>query len=448
MRFFKYLLPLLMAIGAITSTLSAAPNDSNHNEHAEELNDRDLQALRDFLHTKRTKDLLDKITHLSFSGDVRTEWRHLTEKICGTELRGGSLKNKRGVPIYSRNDFDIEFNFIVEYETDRTWLVAHLDYDNAAGVDRFDCCCDDCGSSGCDLAPDYVKNICSHCKDCACKKKQHRMHGSGTHDDIDLKRAYMGYQIYADGCTQVDVELGRRKMYDVFESDIQNNVRFDALVLEAATSFEHIAKTYFKIAGFLVDERVNHFAWATELGLMNIGDFGLDMKYSFVDWQKIGKDRCGIRNPRGCRFLNSQLLMTYHVDQCLLGLPDNLPLALYGAVVYNHRAPHGTRGLGWYAGFMIGDVEHEGDWSLELEYQWCGADCVSYDSSNGIGLGDLLSDFCGGPGPTNGFKGWQLDSLYALTDNIIIDTTLTWTRSNESIRHSFSCVEIEAVYGF
>lgn len=448
MRIFKYLLPIVMTVQMVSSSLFAAPNDSNNSEHAEEINERDLQALRDFLHSKRTKDLLDKITHLSFSGDVRFEWRNMNERICGRELRGRSLKNRRGVPFFSHNDFDVEFNFIVSYEADRTWAVAHLDYDNSAGIDRFDCCCDKFGSDGCTVAPPEIKKICKHCPCCECRKKHPRMRGSGTHDDIDLKRAYMGYEIYADGCTEIDVELGRRKMYDVFESDIQFCSRFDALVFEAGTTFEHIAKTYWKIAGFVVDERVNQFAWATEFGFLNIGDIGLDMKYSLVDWQTVSFDRCGEHNPRGFRYLNSQVILTYHLDQCRFGLPENLPAAIYGAALYNHRAHHGSKGLGWYAGFMIGDVEHEGDWSLEIEYQWVGQDAVAYDDSNGIGLGDLLADYCGGPGPTPGYKGWQINSLYALTDNLIIDTTLTYATSNQAIRHNYSCVEVEAVYGF
>lgn len=465
MRLLKFLLTFLMLANLTTITLSAAPNDSNTNQHEEELNDRDLQSLRDFLHTKRTKDLLDKMTHLSFSGDVRTEWRHIDERVCGKEIRGRSFENFRGVPFFGRNDFDIEFNFVVSYETDRTWAIAHLDYDNAAGVDRFDCCCDKSGNENCSIAPTEVKEkVCKRCplkdengneiKDkngkvlTQCSKKHHRYHGSGTWDDINLKRCYMGYEIYADGCTQIDVELGRRKMYDVFESDIQYNTRFDALVFEAGTTFEHIARTYWKIAGFVVDERINHFAWATEIGLLNIADAGLDFKYSFVDWHKNGRDRCGARNPRGFKYLNSQVILTYHLDQCMFGLPDSLPAAIYGCALYNHRVHHGTKGLGWYAGFMIGDVEHEGDWSFEIEYQWVGKDAVAYDDSNGIGLGDALADFCDGPGPTPGYKGWQIDTVYALTDNLVIDTTIQWARSNQSIRHTFSTLQVEAVYGF
>lgn len=444
MHFYKYLLPALAVFLAATVSLPAA-NDSNPNEHLEELNERDLAALRDFLHRKRSGDLLDKLTNLTIAGDVRTEWRHMTEKICGRQLRGSGFRDAAGIP-YSKNDFDIELNFIIEYETDRAWCVAHLDYDNSAGIDPNCCCCDDDAGDDCvrtcPIAPERMR-VCHHHKN-----KNRRWHGSGSHDDIDLKRAFIGYEIYADSCTETEIvaELGRRKMYDVFESDIQFLSRFDALVLEAGTKLEWAHKIYGKVAGFVVDERVNHFAWAAEVGLLNINDWGLDFKYSIVDWCRSGDDRCDRPFGKSFNYLNSQVILTYTFDPKFL---CKMPTSIYAAALWNHAAKHqSAKALGWYAGFLIGDVEHEGDWSLELEYQWVGSEAVAYDDQNGIGLGDLLADFCNGPGPTQGYKGWQLDSVYLLTDNLAIDTTLQWAISNEDIKHTFSAVEVEAVYAF
>ena len=73
----------------------------------EELNERDFDALRNFLKSKRVMDLTDKTCNLAISGDVRTEWRHLNETCKGQNMRGGNATNRAGLPI-SRNDFDIE----------------------------------------------------------------------------------------------------------------------------------------------------------------------------------------------------------------------------------------------------------------------------------------------------------------------------------------------------
>lgn len=454
MLFYKTILPILLAAGLMATSLAYSaldereiePNDANFNEHLQQLNQRDLAALRDFLHSKRNLDLLDKITHLSFAGDVRSGWRHTTEKLCGRQLRGTDFLDPDGIP-YSRNAFNVEFNFIVEYETERTWAVAHLDYDNSAGIDQACCCCDDqarkdgCVTT-CPRATPAIRDLCHrHCK----KHKHQRMHGSGTEDDIDLKRCYFGYQFYKDHCSEIDVELGRRKMYDVFESDIQFNTRFDALVIEGGTTLENIGKIYAKAAGFVVDQRINHFAWGAEIGMLNIMDIGLDFKYSLVDWQRTGHDRCHFRISEAFRYLNSQVILTYHFKKEWLCHPA----AVYAAGVWNHAARRqNSDALGWYAGFMIGEVDKEGDWALELEYQWVGPEAIAWDDQNGIGVGDILANFCGGPGPTYGYQGWQLDTLYALTDNITIDTTLQWATSVRDLKHSYSQLEIQAIYAF
>ena len=49
-------------------------------------------------------------------------------------------------------------------------------------------------------------------------------------------KAYMGYNICASGCTRIDVELGRRPLWTVFDSRIQFGSRFDGLLLRYSTS--------------------------------------------------------------------------------------------------------------------------------------------------------------------------------------------------------------------
>lgn len=446
MRFYKYLFLTLAAI-SFTSSLIAVDERSAHDE---ELNERDLQALRDFLRQKRHEAVEENPEDpLTITGDVRTEWRHMNEKIGHALQRGGRAVDCDGTPL-SRNDFDIEANLLMIYNADRTWATMHLQFDNAAGIDDTDCFCSADGI-------DY----------CSCN----RFHGSGDGRNLNLKRAFMGYNVWSCGDNQFDVELGRRRLYDVLDSEIQFLNRCDGLLLKFSGTNENWGDYYAKLLGFVVDERVNHFAWATELGFLNIHNSGFDLKYSFIDWSKRGHNRCFQHNPRGQRYRNSQVTASYHLDEQILCRP----MEIFGAVVYNHSGNqvetstcfadecascdggvncvpihgfHKNKNFAWYAGFLIGDVEKEGDWSFEFQYQWVQENAISFDDEAGICLGDFLAECCG-HGPTPGYKGWLIDILYAFTDDLTVDMTIESARKNQpGPHHTYSKFELEAIYAF
>ena len=84
--------------------------------------------------------------------------------------------------------------------------------------------------------------------------------------------------------------------------------------------------------GFVVDERVNQFAWIVETGILNICDSGVDLKYSFIDWQKHGKNRCGAEDPRGFKFENSQVTLAYNFKPEIICKKAQV----FGAFLINH----------------------------------------------------------------------------------------------------------------
>lgn len=491
MNFFKYLLPLVMAVGfssAANASSSSSSSSSSSDFHRDsslslsdfhsssseaqqdsfdynkDLNERDWDALREFINTKRTIDLQEKGTNLAISGDVRTEWRHLTEKSRGVRLRGPGAEDPFSHLPISKNDFDIELNLRFDYVCKNAWAVAHLQFDNSAGVDD---------GLSCPFDPEGY-------------------HGSGRSDDIDLKRAYWGYNLYSACGTRFDIEIGRRRMYDCFDSEVQFLSRFDGILLKLNHNWECVADLYWKGAVFLVDERVNHMGYVTEIGALNIMDAGIDLKYSFIHWNKYGINRCFVNNPFGMKFQVSQITFKYHLDPDIL----NEPAELFAAFLYNHdrhktypqflrdrvavaraksdrkpndlarkmalvnaeRALHQfaekskNQNLGFYIGFIVGDVVKEGDWSFEMQYQYVQASLAPDDDFGGIGRGNVLGESFTSTGRGNGnFKGYRFEGLYALTDNLSLDTIIEWSRAIKNSlggSHHYSKFELEAIYAF
>lgn len=500
MKLMRYLLPLLVALGFTASALHADSAFDRNGDEArfnEELNERDWDALQDYINTKRTINVAEKANNLTISGDVRTEWRHIQEKRLGRTLRGGGRRDKstachfnskcfsKCLPI-SRNVFDVEANLYVEYRCDSGWAVTQLQFDDSMGIDGSD-----------------VK----------CRCAPEALHGSGFGDSINLKRAYLGYNVFAMDGSRFDIEIGRRPLYTIFDSEVEFLNRFDGILLKYDSNCECIADWYVHAGAFVVDQRVDHFAFVAELGLLDICDSGFDFKYSFIDWKKHwwnngGKNRCNVTHSRGSNFNVSQFLGYYHLDPSLLCAPAQF----YGAVLWNtaatrgpiydeslnqdvlnkintcshhskkkianvdalasgesdssnsnsnsnssnsssgHRRNHKRQNFAWYAGFLLGEVVSEGDWSFDVQYQYVEARAIPDEDVSGIGRGNVLNEslYQHGRGNTN-YKGWRLQALYAVTDNLNIDARVQWsTQIKKSIggQHSYSEYRIQTIYAF
>lgn len=453
MEFSRYFLPLLVILG-VSSAFAAEDFVQDTGRFEQELNERDFEALRKYLNTKRLEALEEKSVSLAISGDVRFEWRHMREKLHDFDLRGAHRKDPfTNVPV-SRNDFDCEFNLKFDYIMDRSWAVAHVQYDNSAGVDS---------------------------ESLDCQEDPHGWFGSGRCDDFCLRKAFMGYNFWNDPCSRVDIELGRRgNLYTVFDSRIQFLSRFDGVLLKWGGKWEYISEWFIKVAGFVVDERVNHFAYIAEVGFINIMDSGIDFKYSFIDWGSHIGSRCIKRIDPDCdfkyrsnqtakafQFAISQWTLSYNLDPDLLCRPAKL----FGAFLMNHKWKHITirkrdketgvviskhkyrENLGWYAGVSIGEVDKEGDWALEIQYQVVQALAVPGQDMSGIGTGNVYDYTLTTRRriDNTNFRGWKVEGLYALTDNITVDTIIEASRpDNPHIggNHTYSKVEVEAIYAF
>lgn len=439
----SWLFVAVAACGLSTSAAFAAC-DCSLTDFADELDERDFEAVTEYINSKRTIELEEKACNLAISGDIRAEWSFITEKINGEAIRGHRAKACDGLPI-THNDFDIDLNLYFDYKCERAWGVAHIEFDNPAGVNESK---KHCGATPAKYDP---------CSDIDSRAP----FGSGRCDSLCVRKAYMGYNICADGCSRFDVEIGRRRLYDVFDSRIQFLARFDGIVTRYATQWE-ASDIYWNLGGFVVDERVNHFAWVTEVGFLNICDSGLDFKYSYIDWFKNGINRCIVRESPGWRFQNSQWTGAYRFDPDFMCIPAKI----YGAFLWNHAAKRQTyttnrlKNLAWYLGVIFGEVAVEGDWSLDITYQYVQAQAVADADVSGIGRGNLRGETLtmGGPNgiPANArgnanYKGFRIEGLYALTDNLSIDAQFQYSKpedKNIGGRVNYSKFKIEAIYAF
>jgi len=456
---------MVVAAGLISSqaTADCTSPDPFHDENRQ----RDFEAVQAFVNSKRTIGLEQKDCNLTIAGDIRFDWANIVEKVHCQKLRGknGAAREdesthivfdvsqnnlfsnvgpnrcgNRGIP-FSTNAFEVEFNLYFDYVCDRAWGVAWLQFAEQAGIER-------------------TRRFCF--LDCD------GLYGSGCCGNVCLKKAYMGYNLIADGCNRLDIEIGRRPPYTIFDSRIEFQSRFDGLLLKYARRFDCWGDFFWNFGAFVVDERVDHYAYVTELGMLNIGDIGIDFRYSFIDWKSLNRhnrNRCGTNHPRGIDYRVSQWLLEYHLNPEYLFC---LPSKIYGAFLWNHSANKNRRfgsfgesfssscrhqkkkNLGWYVGYIIGEVCREGDWSLDITYEVVQARAIPGRDVSGIGGGNNLLGDDIGVGFTN-FKGWRFEGLYALTDNLTLDANFEYsTQDDKRIagRHSYSKFELEAIYAF
>jgi len=244
-------------------------------------------------------------------------------------------------------------------------------------------------------------------------------------DKLALRKCFAGYNVWERGTSRFDLEIGRRRLYDVFDSRIQFGSYFDGVLARFASSFEGITDFSLKASAFVVDQRVEHFAYVGELELLNLWDSGFDLKYSLIHWDREGKNSYQKKHPKGVRFVNSQVTAAYNLSPDLL----NMKAKVYGAYLHNHKAPkwHGSNykraNDAFYVGALLGEIVRKGDWSADFCYQWVQAQAVSErDGTDSCRDNPKAVSFYNKKwGGTSNYQGWRLEGIYALTDNWTIN---------------------------
>lgn len=382
------------------------------------LEDRDIQAIREFINTKRQVTVKEKGGSLSISGEVRTEMQINYETRNGVKQRGAG--SPFGVP---HEVYDVEVNLMIDYRTDRTWAATKLEFDNDAGV------------------------------------------FNGTLNRLKLERAYFGVRFLQGDSVVMDTELGRRRINSFVDTKVQGNSFFDGILLRYDQAFEEIGKVYIHAGPYVVDERRNQYGYLGEIGFLDIANTGLYTKYLLIDWDTKNFKNEILRNRFD--FLISQVTLGYRF------IPKSLNkiVQLYVAGLYNHAArklalTDGKRAnFGGYIGFSIGELKKRGDWAMDANYQVIGAQAIPDFDAAGIGLGNAAgSGFytvnlngSGGPntrttagGDTN-FRGYNITFEYMLSNTLILFQSWAQSHSldnNIGPTRRFMTYEMEFNYAF
>lgn len=408
----------LCAACSLTTHLSASTIDDS-----DDIDQKDVNAVREWINTKRQITVRELGGALSISGEVRTEFQSTGEVRNGVKQRGaGGFPVINGHPL-PQNAFDIEVNLMLDYRAEHSWGSIKLEFDNDAGID------------------------------------------SGTFNKLKVERAYWGVRFVDADTYSLDIEAGRRRMSTIVDSKIEFNNFFDGLWFKYDQSYDPIGDLYLHVGVFVINENRNQFGYLGEIGILNIGGTGLYTKYSLTDWNTKNL-HVKIENQR-FDFLVSQLFIGYKF------LPSRLKkiVQIYLAGLWNSNAhklkiSHYKRAnWGGYIGVSIGELKKQGDWAFDINYQVLAAQCVPDFDVQGIGLGNsdnsgfYTTNIKGSGGPTTrktaggnvNYRGFQMTLDYLLTNQLNIQQS--WQQSitlDDAIGpfRRYKQYEIEFIYGF
>ncbi len=398
-------------------------------EDSDDIDQKDINALREWINYKRQVTIKELGGALSLAGEVRTELQATSETLDGIRQRGNGAKVPEGDDFAPpTNTYDVEVNIMLDYRTENSWSSIKLEFNNNAGI------------------------------------------FSGTLNKIKLERAYWGMRVVDTDQTTFDIELGRRHMSSIVDSKLEFGDFFDGAWFKYDQSFLSIGDFYLHAGIFLIDSNRNQYGYLGEFGLMNVGGTGFYTKYSLIDWdtKHFSKNQKKERLKRErFSFIVSQLLFGYRF------YPASLQkiVIVYLAGLYNHAAhklditKHKRANLGGYLGFTIGELKKKGDWAFDANYQVLQAQCVPDFNANGIGLGNASdngfytkSDKGGDEANTRktaggnvNFRGFQLTLDWLLTNQL--DFQQSWQQAITLDKHigqfhRYKQYEIEFIYAF
>lgn len=314
----------------------------------------------------------------SIAGQVTASWKNVYEKL-GSQSQVGTDASKPS------NQYSINSEILFNYFKGRTFGNARLNFRNTAGT------------------------------------------FGGSANSISLSRAFIGYHILTYGPHTLDLNVGRRNLRKIYNSQIMFKSQADGITGFAYYMWKNIVE-YQATMGLYTSNPASF--WVVRGRLFNIANMGFYFDYDYIFWGK---------NKRSSSFFD--LETKYGVSQFLIGW-ERIPawlgsnLQFFVALLYNNRAQPNVlslnkrQNLAGYVGGQFGTVKNKGDFSIQGQLQFCQLQAVPEWDMAGIGRGNTAkgdffkaSDVGLANGNTN-FKGWEVKLNYALTKQITVSAEL------------------------
>jgi len=401
--------------------------------------EHDMEALRRWLQDKRLVSLKELGGDLSISGEVRSEAK-LTNERLKAQGEGAEFIQQRGMNSATGKPtlaWDVEFNLMLDYHTDRTWAAMKVEFDNVMG------------------------------------------NRSGTTNRVKLEKAWLGGRLIDQDTFTWDAEIGRRYLGNVFDSKLQFGSLFDGGLFRFSKAFNEIGDFYTNIGAFVINTEANHYGEVMEMGALKIANSPFNMRYSIINWYRhysqaelanktpqVGPGGTIYEQP--WRYLVNQYTIFYQTYPAWFG--KNL-FKIYAAGLWNPIAKGipqtGGRkaNFGFYTGISLGLVKKGGDWAIDANYQWAqaqvapGIDCSGMSRGNAAGSGFLTSNQDGSGLITTkanafspfDYQGIDIDALYAFTSNLTMQQHFAWSwtlNKNIGPNDVTKQYEVEFIYAF
>lgn len=464
---------LLSAVVVAANSLCPLFADENLNASATEDTEEQFSVIRKYIEEKRNIAIKDKGGSLRIGGDIRAQFKHAHQvasdgKVEGSGTGAGRKGDDMDIPAY-RGDIEAALSF--EYVHDNTYGDLLFKFSNHTGIDGTN-------YSDKDEPTVDVANL------------SYKSSYAPSDNKIKLARAVIGGELWSKDSHSVTGEVGRQRLYDLFDSRVMFVNRFDGVAFKYAGDFEGVGKASAKAGIFMISDRVNLYGKVAEVGLSQILETGFGLKYSFINWSKDGSYSDGSNSKlpdsapentrtsnanyvglnRLCRFQVSQILANCYLPTEWFG---GRLVNVYAAWLHNHAAKEmrdwysrvdlGNRNSNaWYAGFTLGRIQTPGDWVLDANYQYVEAQSVpEFDSFGSAGRGNLRNQWMF-MDPTQGntnFKGIRAQFGYCLTADVMLNVKATSTRAidarlsnavseNRNSSNRYEYAEVEIVYSF
>lgn len=420
---------------------------------------RNMKSLREYVDSQRNISIFQKGGSLLIAGDVRFDMNYVQEKRDGINLNNsGSAIHTLDYREYPSLSYDAKASLSLKYTAQKSFADILLKASHNTGWDT----------------ENYTVSSAAGPFDYDSYKP--------TKSGFKLEKAVFGTDLINNESQSLSVELGRQRLYDLFDSRITFMQKFEGVALKYKNVFEGVARLHATLGGIVISDRAHHYGFAGELGLGQIADTPFGLKYAHYKISKNGNYSDGsssnTSSASSASYKYYNKAYNYSVSHLLAYYDTSLdymvsaPLKLYAAYAYNHDAvsrsefnnkkkPHAA-----YGGFTVGDVKAPGSGYLDVIYQYVQAESVPELDNCGAYYGMNQTHIPNVAVPTAGytnFKGFAINGGYLATKEILVsakfvaldevdgDFTYTAGSTGYQAQHStldFKKFEAEVAYIF